>query len=97
MYASHRVINKDDPKERFEFCNLPNCVFLSNRGVCSKLNITKCIGENCSFMKTGSDLKQSNEQCKKRLLSLDEEKQYAIAKKYYGGNMPWKENNNREE
>lgn len=45
MRAAHRVFYKDNIKAHFEFCDLPDCSCLSMRGVCSKLNVPKCLGE----------------------------------------------------
>ena len=91
MRASHRVYRKDDPKAHFEFCALPDCVYLSGQGICRNLNVKTCVGEGCAFQTNSGHLQKSNEKWKNRLLALNEEKQAAIARKYYGGNMPWRD------
>lgn len=89
MRATHRTINKNDPKAHFNFCDLPNCIFLTERGACSKLNVHSCAGASCAFIKTAGEASRNDSDWQKRLSSLDADKQLAIAKKYYGGKMPW--------
>ena len=91
MRVPHRAFYKDNIKAHFEFCDLPDCSCLSMRGICSKLNVPKCLGEKCPFVQISGDCTQADERWRSRLRSLDETKQAAIAKKYYGGDMPWNE------
>lgn len=91
MHAAHRAIRTDDVTAHFEFCALPDCAYLSMKGMCGKLEVRECLGEGCPFVQIASDCAQSEERWRTRLKSLDDTKQADIAKKYYGGNMPWNE------
>ena len=54
--------------------------------------ITTCaLGDQCPFYKKMSDHIKSCEDAYKRISKLPEEKQTEIADKYYGGAMPWKD------
>jgi len=70
---------------------LPSCVSLSEYGRCGRLNILNCVGASCHFKQTNQDEKSSEDHCRQKLLSLSKPEQLRIAKKYYGGSMPWKE------
>jgi len=50
----------------------------------------RCRGTDCTFRRTAAQTQQANIVWRSRMASLPEEQQYKIAKKYYGGNMPWK-------
>ncbi len=81
--------NKDNPKEQFAFCSLPDCVFLSPRGTCSKLDVKACMGQSCAFVQTPQEWEKSQQKQRLRLKGLDEQLQKKIARKYYGGSAPW--------
>ncbi|MGN1089370.1 MAG: hypothetical protein ACI4Q6_03115 [Huintestinicola sp.] len=66
-----------------------DCDALTEKGGCTRLNVTVCIGEKCSFCTSASRL-SSSEISSRRLSSLPEDEQKRISKKYYGGLMPWK-------
>ena len=91
MHAAHRAIRTDDVKAHFEFCALPDCSYLSMKGKCGRLDVPECLGKACPFVRIAGDGAQDEERWRRRLKSLDETKQAAIAKKYYGGSMPWNE------
>lgn len=91
MHAAHRAVRTDDVNAHFEFCALPDCSYLSAKGKCDKLDVPKCLGEACPFVRIAGGGAQEEERWRGRLRSLDETKQAAIAKKYYGGSMPWNE------
>lgn len=70
-----------------EMLKLPDCGGLTESGKCRWLNISACAGIDCAYYgKAGSQ-----ELAKKRLRSLDEEKQERISQKYYRGARPWME------
>ena len=54
---------------------------------CKILNKMNC--ENCKFMQTETDVKNSNAKARERLASLPKEEQLYISGKYYKGGMPW--------
>jgi hypothetical protein len=68
------------------------CIYNSDN--CRALSIKDCIGKQCPFYRSPESIEKSREQWKMRLLSLPDERQSEIAKKYYGGNMPWKNSGN---
>jgi hypothetical protein len=61
------------------------------KGKCGRLDVPECLGKACPFVRIAGDGAQDEEGWHRRLKSLDETKQAAIAKKYYGGSMPWNE------
>jgi hypothetical protein len=69
----------------------PDCCALSEHGRCTRLNLYYCQGEGCTFKRTHSEDSNSLQYAHHRLLSLDFSLQMKIAKKYYGGSMPWNE------
>lgn len=68
-----------------EMLKLPDCEGLIENGKCKWLQITACVGANCSYYKNMNSLDRSQA----RLRSLDEETQEKIARKYYSGLRPW--------
>ncbi|ADL52915.1 hypothetical protein [Clostridium cellulovorans] len=72
-----------------ELTNLPECSGLSEHGRCTRLNVFYCQGEGCTFKSTKEEERASISSAYQRLLSLDVSKQKQIARKYYGGIMPW--------
>lgn len=72
-----------------DWLDLPNCINLSKYGKCTILNISKCAGEACSFKITQEENEDAKYKVYKRILSLDEEIQEKIARKYYNGKRPW--------
>lgn len=66
------------------------CVNLKGKTGCKSLNITRCLGSKCVFIKGYKEITKSNIKSFKRLSSLKLEDQLYIAEKYYGGKMPWK-------
>lgn len=77
------------PNIDFGLCELPDCIDLLENGKCARLNIGACHGIECSFLRTKSETEKSVQHWSQRLSSLDKSKQREIAKKYYGGTMPW--------
>ena len=66
------------------------CIWLLDDSVCELMKSSRCRGENCTFRRTAVQSQQANAVWQARMASLSEEQQSKIAKKYYGGNMPWK-------
>ncbi len=66
------------------------CIWLLEDSVCELMKSCRCRGERCTFRRTAAQSHEANAAWKARMLSLSEEQQLKIAKKYYGGNMPWK-------
>ncbi|MCT8977224.1 hypothetical protein N4T77_11480 [Clostridium sp. CX1] len=71
----------------------PDCIALSKVGRCTRLNIGKCKGEECTFKRTHKEEFNSIQHAYQRLANLDRSIQSHIAKKYYGGYMPWSKEN----
>lgn len=69
---------------------LPDCMALTENGGCSLLKNNQCSGAGCCFVHTAEDNISAAAHWKKRLLSLSDEEQTKISKKYYGGLMPWR-------
>lgn len=68
-----------------------DCSALSEKGKCTRLTVLNCQGEKCSFKRTWEGDFDSIQCAHRRLSSLDSSTQSHIAKKYYGGSMPWNE------
>ena len=64
------------------------CYFSGNN--CRALVIEDC-PSNCSFFQTPEEAKARKAKANARLRSLPDEKQKAIAEKYYSGEMPWQQ------
>jgi hypothetical protein len=75
---------------KLELLDLPDCEGLSRTGRCTWLCISSCRGELCPFRQSRSDLHAARAAINHRLISLDEQTQAKISRKYYGGKMPWK-------
>lgn len=71
----------------------PDCSALSLKGGCTRLTLFVCQGKGCTFKRTIEEDINSLKYAHKCLAKLDISKQIEIAKKYYGGSMPWKETN----
>lgn len=69
----------------------PDCMGLSINGRCSRLTVTHCLGEKCTFKQTRQEDFESIQGARQRISSLNWSTQSHIAKKYYRGNMPWTE------
>ncbi|MBU3142388.1 hypothetical protein [Clostridium sp. CF012] len=69
----------------------PDCSGLSERGRCIWLTISECQGEECTFKRTCKEDFDSIQYAYQRLSSLSSSTQRHIAEKYYGGFMPWNE------
>jgi hypothetical protein len=82
-------MRKHTPVGDEEMLNLPDCRFLTEKGGCEKLNISRCSGDKCTFLSLEDD-KADMSGWKLRLSLLSEDEQMKIAKKYYGGKRPWK-------
>lgn len=67
-----------------EILELPDCVSLTEKGGCTRLNISRCLGAKCTFMNHSGDI-GSSDAWKRRLTNLSEEEQLKISRKYYGG------------
>ncbi len=70
---------------------LPDCVFLQENGRCSRLDRDFCTGQKCSFLTSHSKSEEGKSKWASRLSALGEHQQNEIAKKYYGGKRPWKD------
>lgn len=73
----------------------PDCSALTLRGGCTRLTLSMCQGEECSFKRTGEEDINSLKYANERLARLDISKQIQIAKKYYRGSMPWNKVNHK--
>lgn len=74
----------------------PDCSGLSERGKCNWLAISHCQGEECTFKRTCKEDFDSIQYVYRRLSNLSSSTQSYIAKKYYGGSMPWNEEDSDE-
>ena len=72
-----------------DLLGMPDCSSLSDNGKCTRLNVTKCRGENCPFKKSCEEENDSKERAYQRIMSLERSMQIHIAKKYFEGTMPW--------
>lgn len=68
---------------------VPDCSALSENKKCTWLTVYNCQGEECTFKRTCKEDIDSIQCAHQRLSSLDSSTQSHIAKKYYGGSMPW--------
>ncbi|GEM_PF-1092553 len=96
MRATHRTVRPNKRDERYELCDLPDCVYLMENGKCEKTTVASCAGKNCRFLVTSKEIQTSKKRWRDRLSGMDESAQLSIAKKYYGGSMPWKADENKE-
>lgn len=76
---------------KINLLDFPDCAALSEYGKCSWLAVQNCQGNNCPFRRTKKDYLMSVKFSYDRLSELDKIQQLYIAKKYYGGSMPWNE------
>jgi hypothetical protein len=79
---------------RYRLPNLnkfPDCCALTLNGECTRLTVSNCQGEKCPFKRTRKEEFDSIQCTYQRLSCLDNLTQNHIAKKYYGGHMPWNE------
>ena len=67
----------------------PNCSALTTRGRCNRLTLSICQGEGCTFRSSCKEDINSLEYAYKRLRALELSLQIHIAKRYYGGEIPW--------
>lgn len=74
-----------------DLSKFPDCCALTERGRCTRLELYICQGNECTFKRTSREDSDSLEHVYQRISSLDISMQMHIAKKYYGGTMPWKE------
>jgi hypothetical protein len=79
-----------------DFSRFPDCSGLSDRGKCTWLMISNCQGEACTFKRTCEEDFDSIQYAYQRLSSLSSSTQRHIAEKYYGGSMPWNEENSAQ-
>lgn len=70
--------------------NMPDCVALSDLKKCSRLTSLECDKNNCPFMQNIDEETTSIKNAYERISNLDDNTQSHISKKYYNGNMPWK-------
>lgn len=68
-----------------------DCSALSERGRCARLTLYTCQGEGCTFRRNHEEDVESLNNAYRRLAGLSSTEQIYIAKKYYGGAMPWSE------
>lgn len=66
-----------------------DCSSLSENSKCTWLTVYNCQGEECTFKRTCKEYNDSFQFAHQRLATLDSSTQSHIAKKYYGGSMPW--------
>lgn len=83
-------MNKEINELDNNLLHYPECVSLSEKGTCLQLDVEHCLGNKCSFRRTYEEDCKHKKHWSNQLLSLDEEFQIKISKKYYGGCMPWK-------
>jgi hypothetical protein len=74
-----------------DLSRFPDCSGLSENGKCTRLAFYSCQGEVCTFKRSLEEDIDSLQYAYKLLSSLDIPMQEQIAKKYYGGSMPWNE------
>lgn len=74
-----------------DLSKFPDCHGLSVMGKCSRLTLFYCQGKECTFKQSQKEYSVLKQSAQKRLASLSISKQIRIAKKYYDGSMPWKE------
>jgi hypothetical protein len=74
-----------------DISRFPDCSALSLKGRCTRLSLPVCQGEGCTFKRNSKEDNNSLQHVYQRLSSLDLSVQIQIAKKYYGGLMPWSE------
>lgn len=90
MRGTHRTVDLFNPDAHYELFSLPDCVSLDDKGGCCRIVTTHCLGDGCRFSQTRQEAEDSLERWSERLSGFDETTQHTIAKKYYGGTMPWK-------
>lgn len=66
------------------------CIYQTDDSLCELMKSCRCHSQDCTFRQTKHQSEQSADAWRVRLKSLPEDQQLFIAKKYYGGNMPWK-------
>lgn len=66
------------------------CIWLAEGSICELMKSCRCRGAECSFRRTAAQDRKATAAWQSRISSLSDEQQRRIAKKYYGGNMPWK-------
>lgn len=66
------------------------CIWMTEGSICELMKSCRCCGTDCSFRRTSAQNHRAAAIWQSRMASLPEEQQRRIAKKYYGGNMPWK-------
>lgn len=91
MKANYNLADLNNPHAHFELLTYPDCIYLSEQGKCSLLNVPSCMGERCTAKESCQGKAQSLANWKSRLCGLPPGKQEDIAKKYYGGHFPWKD------
>lgn len=72
-----------------DLSKFPDCSGLSENGKCTRIMVSNCQGEKCSFKRTLKEDLDSIQWVNQRLSNLDSSTQKHIAEKYYGGSMPW--------
>lgn len=78
-------------RDNYNLLNYPDCIYLSEQCKCGVLNVERCIGKGCTFCKNSSQNICSKNIWKNHLNTIPQDKQSKIARTYYGGTMPWKE------
>lgn len=68
---------------------LPDCIGLTENGVCSRFRATFCQGNSCPHKRTTAEEADAVSKAMERLSSLDDQTQTKIARKYYGGKRVW--------
>lgn len=61
--------------------------FAYKNGRCKILTVKKCEGEQCSFLKTASQVEEDKKNVFRRIKSLDEATRKHIMELYYEGKM----------
>lgn len=86
-YSEHKV--QPVKTVHFDLLALPACVNLTDKCKCKILTVDCCLGEKCSFLQLNDNQQTVTKKWSEHLSSLTVERQREIAKKYYGGAMPW--------
>jgi hypothetical protein len=73
-----------------DLSGFPDCIALTERGKCTRLRVPNCLGHVCTFKRSSEEDRDSIQYANQRLSSLDASIQKRIARKYYGGSMPWR-------
>ncbi len=68
-----------------------DCAYCGDESTCRVLTGAVCKMQRCSFYKSAAEIDAQNKAWRQKLSALESDVQQKIAKKYYGGALPWKE------